>query len=483
MSEPAIAGYHSFVRIGRGGLGDVYRAVEAATGATVAVKVLRDVSDSSLAWHRTRRELTALMALMGHPHVIGPIELIDHADGPALVMEYAEGGSVADLLRDREGNDPPCFTVQEAVFVGCQTAAALVAAHQRGIVHRDIKPQNLLIDACGQIKLCDFGIAALTHDEEYRTRTNAVSTRYASPEDLEHDVPVGPPSDIYSLGATMLHLVHGAPPTLRDRLAPWVPPATTDVDIAALDALIARCLHPDPESRPVATDLLRELQEFDPFDPADRVTALPVVPRPRVHEPLLRFDDATTVPPTGPTPEREPHPEVAMLVARPKIEVAPRRTMAFVGVAAAASILVAGVVLGIRALDDSDSAAPVTAPRPATLTTLLDADWTAGGVGDCLVQVPDSDELAVVVCEQPHDLQRFADGTVDDTAAADLSLVDARCAEAFTTFVGRSPDESGLDIAQTRPSPESWAAGDRRYQCYLGVEGRRLTRDARATGW
>jgi serine/threonine protein kinase len=120
MSEPAIAGYHSFVRIGRGGLGDVYRAVELATGATVAIKVLRDVSDSSLAWHRTRRELTALMALCGHPHVIGPIDLIDHVDGPALVMEYAEGGSVADLLRDREGTPQPCLTVQETVSSGAR---------------------------------------------------------------------------------------------------------------------------------------------------------------------------------------------------------------------------------------------------------------------------------------------------------------------------------------------------------------------------
>ena len=269
MPEPAIAGYHSFVRIGKGGLGDVYRAVEAATGAPVAVKVLRDVSDSSLAWHRTRRELTALMALSGHPHVIGPIELIDHIDGPALVMEFADGGSVADLMRDREGKPQPCLTVQETVFVGRQTAAALVAAHQRGIVHRDIKPQNLLIDGRGQIKLCDFGIAALTHDEEYRTRTNAVSTRYASPEDLEHDDPVGPASDIYSLGATMLHLVHGAPPTLRDRLAPWVPPATHDLDLAALDELITRCLHPDPTARPTATDLLQGFHELDPFDPGD----------------------------------------------------------------------------------------------------------------------------------------------------------------------------------------------------------------------
>ena len=475
MAEPAIAGYHSFVRIGRGGLGDVYRAFESATGATVAVKVLRDVSDSSLAWHRTRRELTALMALSGHPHVIGPIELIDHADGPALVMEHAEGGSVADLLRDREGKPQSCLTVQETVFVARQTAAALVAAHQRGIVHRDVKPQNLLIDGRGQIKLCDFGIAALTHDEEYRTRTNAVSTRYASPEDLEHDDPVGPASDIYSLGATMLHLVHGAPPTLRDRLAPWEPPHSDDVDLAALDALIARCLNPDPSARPTATELLQGLHELDPFDPADRVTALAVPIRPRVDEPLLRFDDATTVHPAAQPAE----PEVAMLVTRPKIEVAPRRKFIAIGAAVAVLVFVIGAVTGVRSLTDSDDEGPVTAPRPATLSTLVEADWTAGAVGDCLVQSQDSEALEVVTCDQPHDLQRFADGQVGD----ERSAVDDECAAAFEQFVGLAPNESELDIAQTRPSAQSWQQGDRKFQCYLGIEGKRLTGDAHATGW
>jgi hypothetical protein len=475
MSDPAIAGYHSFVRIGRGGLGDVYRAVEAATGATVAVKVLRDVSDSSLAWHRTRRELTALMALSGHPHVIGPIELIDHTDGPALVMEFAEGGSVADLLRDREGRPQPYLTVQETVFVGRQTAAALVAAHQRGIVHRDIKPQNLLIDGLGQIKLCDFGIAALTHDEEYRTRTNAVSTRYASPEDLEHDDPVGPAADIYSLGATMLHLVRGAPPTLRDRLVAWVPPATDDVDLAALDELIARCLNPDPAARPTATDLLQGFHELDPFDPADRVKALPVRIRRCTDEPLIRLDDSTTVHPTSQPAE----PDVAMLLARPKIEVAPRRKLVVAGTAVATAVFLVGGAMGVRALGSAEQSGPVTAPRPATLSTLVSADWTAGAVGDCLVQPQGSDALEVVACDQPHDLQRFATGTVTD----DRSVVEQRCSEAFEGFVGGAPDESKLSIAQTRPSAESWTQGDRNFQCYLGIEGQRITGDARSTGW
>ena len=477
MPEPAIAGYDSFVRIGRGGLGDVYRAVESTTGATVAIKVLRDVSDSSLAWHRTRRELTALMALSGHPHVIGPIDLIDHTDGPALVMEYAEGGSLADLLRDREGKPQSCLTVQETVFVGRQTAGALITAHQRGIVHRDIKPQNLLIDRSGQIKLCDFGIAALTHDEEYRTRTNAVSTRYASPEDLEHDDPVGPASDVYSLGATMLHLAHGAPPSLRDRLSPWVPPNTDDIDLAALDELIARCLNPDPATRPTATELLQGLHELDPFDPAERVTALAVTMRPPFDEPLIRFDDATTVHPDAEPADERDQPT---LVARPRIETwDPRRKLALTGGVIASLVFVVGLVVGVRALTSPDETGPLTAARPATLSTLVDADWTAGDVGACLLQSSDAEQLEVVACDEPHDLQRFAAGTV----AANRSAVDQRCADAFEEFVGSSPDDSELDIAQTRPSAESWEEGDRQYQCYLGMRGKRIQGDARATGW
>ena len=270
-----IDGYADVERIGRGGLGDVYRAVRASTGATVAVKVLRDVSDESVAWHRTRRELTALVSLAGHANVIQLFEVLDLPEGPALVMEYAPGGSVAELMLRR---DRP-LSVGEVVLVGRHTASALVAAHTQGIVHRDVKPQNLLIDAYGQVKLCDFGIAAMARSEEFQVRTSAVSMRYASPEDLDDEVDVGPASDVYSLGATMLHMARGAPPTLKERLAPWVPPAAADGETAALDAVIAACLHPSPEQRPRAARVVDDLErlgwEIDErnrslaFDPAD----------------------------------------------------------------------------------------------------------------------------------------------------------------------------------------------------------------------
>ena len=116
----SIDGYTDIERIGQGGLGDVYRAMRTSTGGAVAIKVLRDVSDESVAWHRTRRELTALVSLAGHANVIQLIEVLDLPEGPALVMEHAPGGSVAELMLRR---DRP-LSVGETVLVGRQTATA-----------------------------------------------------------------------------------------------------------------------------------------------------------------------------------------------------------------------------------------------------------------------------------------------------------------------------------------------------------------------
>lgn len=537
---PEIAGYTDLVPIGRGGLGDVYRAVQSATGADVAIKVLRDVSDTSVAWHRTRRELTALLALSGHANVVQIVEVLDLPEGPALVMEHASGGSVADLLERRDGT----LTVEETVFVGRQTAAALVSAHARGIVHRDIKPQNLLIDADGQVQLCDFGIAALTRDEQYRSRTNAVSMRYASPEDLEHetddDGAVGPPSDVYSLGATLLHLARGAPPSLKERLAPWVAPSTGVATLAALDRVLARCLHPTPTMRPTAQALLDALDGLALGAGAGRVTALdPGLPVAATGAPVTvlvpdapgepsapwvrdgadtadPFDrlvdhDAITVVPartvTADPPSRADPP-------RPIPTGRPRRWPVF----AAVGVVAAAVLAFVLWPDGADAPtftpaivptpattpattpvttpaivapAPATVPRPADLPPLVDAVWGAGAVGDCLVQVAGTDELAVVGCDQPHDLQRFAagdvtalgvDGTTFDADAV-AAAVDAECRARFVEFVGSDPAGSAVRFAQTRPNADTWAAGDRVYGCFLGLADARIVGDARSAGW
>jgi hypothetical protein len=511
-TEPSVPGYRLLERIGRGGLGDVYRAIRDATGETVAVKILRDVSDSSVAWHRTRRELAALTALGGHPHVIQPIELLELEEGPALVMEHAPGGSVADLI-DRRSQQPP-MTVDEVVFVGRQTAAALVATHARGIVHRDIKPQNLLITADGRIKLCDFGIAALTADEQYRTRTNAVSMRYASPEDLEHDQEVGLASDIYSLGATLLHLAHGAPPTLKDRLAPWVPPPASEARLAALDRVIARCLQPNPAVRPAADGVLAALDGLALGAGIDGVESLSVSnPVERPDRDQLQYDgDATTIARgkrlDDPIPDRVPVPEPP----RPQHDLDRRRRLITAGVMIATGLAVVAVLAMLAFQPESPgrsqaggettvppvttvapvvpAAGPTVVPRPIGLIALTEVDWSAGPVGDCLVQT-DASALQVVACDTAHDLQRFAEGTLAGELAAAggfdadavAAAVTAACAQALLGFVGSSAADTTLDLAQTRPNQATWAGGDRAYACYLGRTDSRIIGDARTSGW
>ena len=536
-----IEGHHDVEPIGSGGVGVVYRATRSSTGRVVAIKVLRDLSDESVAWHRTRRELTALVALAGHANVIQLFEVFELPQGPALSMEYAPGGSIADLLDRRQGVLP----IAETVLVGRHTAAGLAAAHAQGIVHRDIKPQNLLIDAFGQVKLCDFGIASLTRTEGFRTRTNAWSMRYASPEDLDGDLDVGPASDVYSLGATLLHLAHGAPPSLKDRLVEWVPSTSDDPHQTELDDLLASCLQPQPGRRPSAAEFVERLERLGwaldercralPVDAPvfvdrdDRSEAIAVGSRPvRVADlgrPSLDSSDGLDPDETVVRPGRRPP-------ARPSGRARPRRRWrAFV---AATTVL---VVLGLAALVwwptggsnemassiavefvASPPAPAVTTPsvpaeqveptpttiaasnervlslgdRPGDLVAIDDASlvWPFGDVGECLIQMIGVAELQPVSCEQPHDLQRIAVSELDTTefppgSAFDQANVQAAvevvCATAFESFVGPEAEQGVqgvLDVPVTRPSAASWQQGDRRFQCLVGASQRRIVGDA-----
>jgi serine/threonine protein kinase len=518
----SIDGYADLERIGQGGLGDVYRATRLSTGGTVAIKVLRDVSDQSVTWHRTRRELTALVALAGHAHVIQLLELIDHQPtaaaehaAPALVMEYAPGGSVAELLNSR----PDGVTPAEVVLIGRHTASALAAAHAQGIVHRDVKPQNLLIDGYGQIKLCDFGVAALTRSEEFQVQTNALSMRYASPEDLDDDADVSSPADVYSLGATLLHLVHGAPPTLKERLAPWTPPEGSDDGAGgALDAVLAACLHPTPSVRPTAEALLAQLDDLDrSLD--DRVRALPVVvdsaPRPEptpLRAPAGDLDDpgADRTDATLYRQGRSPRPS-SVAVTRPS-----ERRVPFVAIGMIV-VLVVGAVVGWIWWNDSEGVAvpaPTAAPsasvspdaspvmptgepgvrvveRPQGLVPVADLVWPFGDPGECLVQVDGASELQPVDCSQPHDLQRYAVATLGEPDVGpdepfDIETVRAAvasgCEAAYEPFTGESFVDRRFDTPFTAPSAATWPSGDRRYQCFVGVEDARLVGDATGSG-
>jgi len=504
-----VEGYGECVPIGRGGVGEVYRSTRLSTGADVAIKVLYHVSDESAAWRRTRRELAAMVALSGHAHVIGVIEVHDLPGGPALVMEYAPGGSVGDLLAAR----PAPNRIGESVLIAEHAAKALVAAHARGIVHRDIKPHNLLIDGYGQVKLCDFGIASLARSDEFRTQTHAVSPRYASPEDLEGDFEAGPATDIYSLGATLLHLVHGAPPSLRERLAGWESPSTSEPDaLDALDdvnAVIAACLEVDPSARPNAAEVLQLLEQL-PLNSVDRcgaiITATPsavTADSPRAPADVASvhvlpyatdrtdFVDVTVVRPSLGSPA--PPLEVASKATHTSnIYCWRRRALVALGVVAVvgAGSLLWQVVTGNNGDAANSAAAMGVSERPADLVELTLLDWPGGVVGECLVQPSEGTILVVVECSSPHDLQRVAMGRLEFGNQLDLATIDdatvtsevgQRCAEAWEvlkvngSIMLPAAVNDVLQLSNVRPTAEAAAAGETAYQCFVGVPGKRLT--------
>jgi tRNA A-37 threonylcarbamoyl transferase component Bud32 len=199
--------YRLDAQIGAGGMSTVYRAFDTVLERQVAIKLMhREIASDSDQLERFRREARAV-AQLNHPHVVGVIDAGEDDGTPYIVFEYVEGETLKDRIR-RYGRLP----VGEAVAYAIEIARALGAAHDHQIVHRDVKPQNVLIDEEGTAKVTDFGIArSLT--EEGLTADGRVlgTTDYVSPEQaLGQDV--GPQSDLYSLGVVLFEMLTGDVP-------------------------------------------------------------------------------------------------------------------------------------------------------------------------------------------------------------------------------------------------------------------------------
>ena len=198
-------------RIGAGGMSTVYRALDETLERRVAIKLMnREVASDSDQLERFRREARAV-AQFSHPHIVGVIDAGEDLDPshprPYIVFEYVEGETLKDRIR-RLGRLP----ITEAVAYAIEIARALGAAHARHIVHRDVKPQNVLIDDEGSAKVTDFGIAR-TLDEDGLTADGRVlgTTDYVSPEQALGQ-PVSGQSDLYSLGIVLYEMLTGEVP-------------------------------------------------------------------------------------------------------------------------------------------------------------------------------------------------------------------------------------------------------------------------------
>jgi tRNA A-37 threonylcarbamoyl transferase component Bud32 len=199
--------YRLDAQVGAGGMSTVYRAFDATLERRVAIKLMhRDIAADQDQLERFRREARAV-AQLSHPHIVGVIDAGEEDGRPYIVFEYVEGETLKERIR-RFGRLP----VDEAIAYAIEIARALGAAHARGIVHRDVKPQNVLVDEEGSAKVTDFGIARSMDDSGLTAEGRVLGTTdYVSPEQaLGHDV--NGQSDIYSLGIVLYEMLTGDVP-------------------------------------------------------------------------------------------------------------------------------------------------------------------------------------------------------------------------------------------------------------------------------
>jgi eukaryotic-like serine/threonine-protein kinase len=256
MSELFADRYRLERRLGVGGMATVQLAFDTRLERNVAVKLLAEhLADDSSFVSRFRREALAAARLV-HPNVVQVFDfgLDDETHRNFIVMEYVDGHSCAELLRDR-GTLPP----GESVEILAQSCRGLDYAHRHGVVHRDVKPGNLLRSRDGMVKLADFGIAKAAEQSDITKVGSVLGTAaYLAPEQARGE-PAGPASDMYALGVVAYQLLAGRLPyeaaSLTDlaRLQESGPPPrldeiTSDVS-PALAATVARALHRDPDQR------------------------------------------------------------------------------------------------------------------------------------------------------------------------------------------------------------------------------------------
>lgn len=267
----SVLGFECIERLGRGAMGEVWLAREVALDRIVALKfVAADGAGPArlpeLA-ERLRREARAAAAL-SHPNILKIHAQIEWAGRPCLVLEFAEGGDLAARLRQHP------LPAREAAIFGQCLASALHHAHATGILHRDVKPSNVLIGADGQPLLADFGLAAILEGGRDLTQTGqlAATPAYTAPEILEGQPPSAL-SDLYSLGALLYECLTGRPPFSGSNPAALLgaisreEPVPPDRLVAGLPGDLAqiclKCLEKNPSLRYAsAGDLSQELQDF-----------------------------------------------------------------------------------------------------------------------------------------------------------------------------------------------------------------------------
>ncbi len=212
MSKNTIANrYEVFQHIGQGGMADVFLAIDTILNRQVAIKILRsELCTDAISILRFEREAQAATTL-SHPNIVEIYDVGEYKGHHYIVMEYVPGKTLKTIIRDRGG-----LILEEAVDIAKQLASATQEAHHRGIIHRDIKPQNIIVKSDGSIKILDFGIALAKGSMQITQANNVMgSVHYLAPE-LAKGEPATVQSDIYALGIVLYEMLTGDVPFKAD---------------------------------------------------------------------------------------------------------------------------------------------------------------------------------------------------------------------------------------------------------------------------
>jgi tetratricopeptide (TPR) repeat protein len=271
---PKIPGYEILGELGEGGMGMVYKARQVAAGRVVALKMIHPgLYVGAERFGRFRREAEAT-ARLSHPNIVQIHEVGEHAGQPYFSLEFCEGGTLAGRLAGQP------LTAEAAARLMQAVASAVDAAHKQGVIHRDLKPGNILLTADGTPKVADFGLARQLDGDDALTATNQPlgTPRYMAPEQVGGAKTVGPAADVWALGVILYECFTGRPPFLAA--------STTDVLMQVkdkdpvslrqinpslprdLDTITLKCLQKDPARRYAsAADLAEDLRRWQANEP------------------------------------------------------------------------------------------------------------------------------------------------------------------------------------------------------------------------
>ncbi|MCX6411025.1 MAG: Stk1 family PASTA domain-containing Ser/Thr kinase [Actinobacteria bacterium] len=371
--------YRIVGRLGQGGMARVFLAQDESLHRQVAVKVLADRhSDDPHFIERFQREARAA-ARLNHPNIVQVYDQSQTAGMSYIVQEYVEGETLKDLIRRESPIEP-----RRAITIALQILAALRVAHQQGVIHRDVKPQNILVQPDGKIKVADFGIASAGDTEMTEAGSIVGTAQYLAPEQAR-GLPVGPPADLYAVGIVLYEMLSGRVPfegeaavTVAMRHVQEAPEALTDRNPlvpVALESVVMRALAKDPTQRYQSADQMgieldRVRQGLPISDETSVIGAATIA--------MTQLASETLVAP--PLPPREPPPTRGGNPNRKRLWI----LLLVLGV-----VLLAGVA-GVYAFTRGDSAGGGGATTASTATTsaLVEIPDLVGPAGEVIALRP-----------------------------------------------------------------------------------------------